>query len=222
MRLVTVSLILVATASAQQFDSSEWKVNETGGTAVFGPPHAAPILIGEPYSADEVQEHTPPDGASGRTSAVIGHAARDYQGRTRTEQGYKWPPVSLTEIIDPVAGVAYLLDDQKKVAHRMLLAPALTANPPPTEDSGTTIESLGNQTIQGVIAEGVRKISRDLIIESWESRELKITLLVKSSNGYSTMLTNLSREPDPALFLPPPAYAVVDEKDPFPMTVQFQ
>ena len=118
--------MLVATTSAQHFAETEWKVNEGEGAAVFGPAHATPILTGEPYSADEVQEHTPPDGTSRPISAVIGHSARDAQGRTRTEQGYKWPPISLTEIIDPVAGVAYLLDDQKKIAHRMLLTPATT------------------------------------------------------------------------------------------------
>jgi hypothetical protein len=117
------------------------------------------------------------------------------------------------------------LDDQKKIAHRMLLAPALATQAPATEYPRTTIVSLGSQTIEGVMTEGVRKTfpgSPDLTIETWESPELKITLLTRSSNGYSTMLTNLSPGPDPALFLPPPAYTVVDETKPFQMTGQLQ
>ncbi len=220
MRLVALSLMLVATTSAQHFAETEWKVNEGEGAAVFGPAHATPILTGEPYSADEVQEHTPPDGTSGPISAVIGHSARDAQGRTRTEQGYKWPPISLTEIIDPVAGVAYLLDDQKKIAHRMLLTPATT--PEQFQAPRATGEPLGSQTIESVIAEGRRERAGGLTIETWESPELQITLLTKSSNGYTTRLIHLSRDPDPALFQPPAGYRVVDEKDPFPMTIQFQ
>jgi hypothetical protein len=218
MRTVALSFILVATASAQNFAQTDWKANESEAAAVFGPPHRAPILTGEPYSADEVQEHGP-------TSVFIGHCARDAQGRTRTQQSYKWPPIRLTEILDPVAGVAYLLDDQKKIAHRMRLAPALAAQAPATEDPQATIESLGSQPLEGVMTEGTRKIFRSshgLTIDTWESPELKITLLTKSSNGYSIRLTNLSRQPDPALFQPPPAYKVVNETKPFPMTVQLQ
>jgi hypothetical protein len=225
MRMVVLSLILVATASAQHFDQTDCQVNETEATAVFGPPHAAPILTSAPYSADEVQEHSQTYGASGPTRVVIGHFGRDTQGRTRTQESYKWAPIRLAEILDPIKGVAYLLDDQKKIAHRMLLAPALATQAPATEDPRTTIESLGTQTIEGVVTQGIRKIfrsSHNLTIETWESPEFKITLLTRSSNGYSTMLTNLSRDPDPALFLPPPAYTVVDETKPFPMTIQLQ
>jgi hypothetical protein len=50
---------------------------------------------------------------------------------------------------------------------------------------------------------------------------LKIDLLVRSSNGYSSRMINLSRsEPDPALFRPPADYRVVDESVPFPMTIR--
>ena len=112
------------------------------------------------------------------------------------ERAYKPAPIWLTEIFDPVAGVAYLLDDQKKVAHRMPLPPAAasTASQP----------------------------APNLTIETWESPELKLTLVTKSSNGYTGRLTNLSRNlPDSALFRPPSDYKVVDESAPFPMAVLF-
>jgi hypothetical protein len=145
------------------------------------------------------------------------------------ERAYKPAPVWLTEIFDPVAGVAYLLDDQKRVAHRMPLppAPATTASP---ANPNATIEKLDSQTIEGVLAEGKRTVfgspagsgRANLTIESWESPELKLTLLTKSSNGYTGRLTNLSRkQPDSALFRPPSDYSVVDESAPFPMEIQF-
>ena len=145
------------------------------------------------------------------------------------ERAYKPAPIWLTEIFDPVAGVAYLLDDQKKVAHRMSLPPAPAAAASPANPRAT-IEKLDSQTIEGVLAEGKRTVFEipgntprpALTIETWESPELKLTLLTKSSNGYTTMLTSLKRnEPDSALFRPPSDYTVVDESAPFPMAIQF-
>ena len=156
----------------------------------------------QPMKCRSTRRRTEPPAPPVLLSAI----ARDAQGRTRTQQSYKWPPIRLAEILDPVAGVAYLLDDQKKIAHRMPLAPALAAQAPVAEDPQTTIQSFGSQLLEGVMTEGIRKIFRSshgLTIETWESPELKIALLAKSSNGYSTRLTNLSRQRDPALFQPP-------------------
>jgi hypothetical protein len=228
MRTISVSLVLVAAASAQQFASSSMIVKDGEVAAVYGPPRPAPTVTGVPYSADEIGEYTPPDGNSSPTNGVIARFARDTQGRTRIERVYKAAPFWLTEIFDPVGGVAYLLDDQKKVAHRMPLPPAPATNASPSP--WATIEKLGSQLIEGTVAEGTRTIfrspvdaGRSLTVERWESPELKITLLTKSSNGHRSRLINLSRtEPDYTLFRPPSDYTVVDEKDPFPMKVRFR
>jgi hypothetical protein len=146
------------------------------------------------------------------------------------ERAYKPAPIWLTEIFDPVGGVAYLLDDQKKVAHRMPLPPAAGMAVSLPAAPNATIEKLGSQQVEGVLAEGTRTVFRgpagsgrpNLTVESWESGELKLTLLTESSNGYTTRMTNLSRnQPDAALFRPPSDYAVIDESGPFPMAVRF-
>ena len=198
---------------------------------VVGPPRSAPIVTGAPYSADEVQDYVPPDGSSSaRTGVVIGHFSRDSQGRSRMERAYQ-APIWLTEIFDPVAGVAYLLDDQKKVAHRMPLPPAAPTSASEPARPGTTVDRLESQPIEGVSAEGKRTVFASpagsgrapMTVETWESPGLKLTLVTKSSNGYSSRLSNLNRtEPDASLFRPPSDYTVVDEKDPFPMTVPFK
>ena len=49
-------------------------------------------------------------------------------------------------------------------------------------------------------------------IETWDSVELKVNMLTKGSNGYTSKLVNLRRaDPDPALFRPPADYTVVDQ-----------
>jgi hypothetical protein len=228
MKTVWISLILVSGATGQQFASSSWNVKENEVTFVVGAPRPAPIVTGAPYSADEVQEYRSPDGTPDARRNVIGHMARDAAGRTRMERAYKPAPIWMTEIFDPVAGVAYLLDEQKKVAHRMAFSPAPATAP--AVNPRATVENLESLSIEGVMAVGKRTTfggpagsgRPNLVVETWESPELKLTLLTKSSNGYTSMLTNLNRnQPDSALFQPPPGYTVVDEGAPFPMAIRF-
>ena len=96
----------------------------------------------------------------------------------------------------------------------------------------TTTEKLGTQTIEGVVAEGMRttitwpagSMGNDRPItstrEAWFSRELKMSILHKMDDPRTgeriRKLTNISRsEPDPSLFEPPPGYEVKNEKRPF-------
>ena len=220
MKAIGLLVIVAAAASAQQFELSLWFVRGDRVDLVAGPPLPAPIVVGGPYSADQLEDDVPPDGSSAPTSRVVGHFARDTQGRTREEQTYKPAPFWLTHIFDPIAGVAYLLDDHKHIAYRMALPPAPADAARAPADSPASVEALGTQPMQGVLADGTRKTYPPLTIDTWESPELKITLLEKSSNGYSTRLINLNRaEPDSRLFEPPPDYAIVDQRNLFPLTI---
>jgi hypothetical protein len=158
------------------------------------------------------------------------------------------------EISDPVGGVRYTLETQNHTAHRMSIPVAMrpptnatgpsaarmiqllparvapqSASTPPDQSLRPQIarESLGTQTIEGVLAEGSRTtvtypigaIGNDRPIttmtETWTSPELKTVILSKDSdprNGESsTRLTNVTRsEPDPSLFQIPADYEIID------------
>ena len=147
------------------------------------------------------------------------------------------------EIDDPVSGVHISLDAHNHTA-RQLSAPHIPPPPPPPALIGavrspvvatappgprpeTSQESLGTQTIEGVLAEGSRTTTiypigffgndRPLttVRETWNSPELKTVVLSKNSDPRSgdstTTLTNISRaEPDASLFQVPADYQVVD------------
>jgi hypothetical protein len=189
--------------------------------AAAQPQQPTPTVTRAPYSADQVQEYTRTleNGTSSTTTNVIGHFFRDSQGRTRTEIALKSSSSAWrVEILDPLAGVAYVLDDQNKIAHRTRFQ---TAAPGRNAAPQMTVEHLGTQVIDGVPVEGTR-MSRTLpprdglpstfTIETWDSVELKVNMLTKSSNGYTSKLVNLNRvEPDPALFRLPAGYTVIDQ-----------
>ncbi len=101
------------------------------GTMSFGNPgmaFAGPVIVDAPYSAKEVFEHnqTLADGThisqKPRTTLLF----RDSQGRTRTERSISLGPNQSEgprriEIMDPIAGFQYTLDEQNHVAHRVAL-----------------------------------------------------------------------------------------------------
>ena len=96
----------------------------------------------------------------------------------------------------------------------------------------TSTESLGTQSIDGVVAQGTR-ITRviptgaqgndgpiTITTDSWNSPDLHLTLLTVTTDPRSgvqtTRYSNFSRaEPDPALFLVPGGYSIVDETGSF-------
>ena len=159
---------------------------------------------------------------------------------------------SFIQIADPVAGYRYMLDSHNQTARRSAwppvfgranavastnqLPPAIppakaAAAAPARPHPDTTHESLGTQTIEGVIAEGVRRtmtfpagfMGNDrpitTVSETWTSPDLKTVVLSKTSDpryGESTTkLTNIvMAEPDPALFQIPADYSIVDEPVP--------
>jgi hypothetical protein len=91
----------------------------------------------------------------------------------------------------------------------------------------TTSEDLGAQSIDGVLAEGARTTTIlpvgsqgndrpiQIVLETWVSNELGLTLLEKHSDPrrgeWVTRVSSLDRsEPDPALFQVPPDYILQD------------
>ena len=155
--LFFVSAILIG--ATPDFPSLSMSVKAGAATIVFGPPRATPKVTGAAYSADEVLEQTKtlPDGTHTTQSSVIGHLFRDSQGRMRVEQAWKAAPIWITEIFDPVKGCAYILDEQKKIAHSMAMPPS-QPQPVATGQSAllpqTTTEKQGTRTIEGVVADG--------------------------------------------------------------------
>ena len=104
-------------------------------------------------------------------------------------------------------------------------APLIAPNARPRPETST--DSLGTQTMEGVMVEGIRTTTTfpvgffgndrpiSTVRETWTSRDLGMAVLTKSSDPRSgestTRLTNiLQAEPDASLFLPPADYEIVD------------
>lgn len=221
-------------------------------------------VTGAPYSADQVTEHVQTLADGNRIiNTTDTKIYRDSQGRTRTETtlptlaGGPPAPVVVT-IHDSVAGVTYLLSPNQKTAQKLTKVVDFPRTKgavplPPLPDAGPIVfarqaalpktsvrtENLGNQTIEGLVATGTRRIETipagaigneapiEMTIENWFSPALQLT--VKSIHtdpriGQITeTLTNLNRvEPDPALFQVPADYTITDGKNPGPNTMIFK
>jgi len=212
-------------------------------------------VTGVPYTAEAVTEMVQTLSDGNRISQKNeGLVARDSQGRTRREQtlGAGLLPAGETQkvvfINDPVAQVNYVLHPDHTAQKMTLIkgptpleagnyaistmaAPGASGMPPLVASrqvsitSKANVESLGQQTIEGVLADGKRTTSvipagtigndKDIQIvnESWYSPELQT--MVSSTRTDPRMgttsfrLTNIQRvEPSPDLFQVPPDYTV--------------
>jgi len=210
---------------------------------------------GVPYSGQIVSQRsqTLSDGTH-VTQQSSGAVYRDSAGRVRQEMNMSaLAPITDSAqsprgvfITDPVAGYHYVVDAESKVVVRMPLpatgsekgrksyADEAAGEPGPWQSRNgvqVTKESLGTQTIEGVVAEGTRitktfavgAIGNDrviqAVIERWYSQDLQTVVLLKRSDpwmGDSTVrLTNISRaEPASSLFAVPSDYAVKDRPAP--------
>jgi len=175
--------------------------------------------------------------------------------------GAEGNPASLIMIHDPVAGVNYVLNPSAHVAHKMPAErhterqaenappgpPGSVQGPPGTgfafpgggrferrvEEEGATEsrESLGNQMIGGVQADGTRStitipagaignVKPILIVtEQWYSPALQVVVMSKRSDpriGETTYrLTNITQaEPSPDLFQIPSDYTIQESRGP--------
>jgi hypothetical protein len=145
-------------------------------------------------------------------------------------------------ISDPVAGVRIMLDDEQKVAHKMALhthggsgadaksAPAFEGRMQERmqQDEAAGLlkkESLGTQTLNGIVAEGTRTThiipagqignekALQVVSERWYSADLQIVLKSTRTDprfGTTTYtVTNVQRtEPAATLFTVPAEYTV--------------
>jgi hypothetical protein len=142
--------------------------------------HGGKLVKGAPFSATSTSTTTQTlqNGTTINRTAQ-GAIFRDSEGRSRREVSFSGVgPLEATggthkmvAIFDPVAGVHYMLNPDKKIAHKMTL-PAKDAGNPDKEQSfqqkmqarqqqeeasGTLkVESLGTQMVNGVNAEGTR------------------------------------------------------------------
>lgn len=207
------------------------------------------VVKGAPFSATATSETTQTlqDGSViHRTSQVSMY--RDSQGRSRHEATFtgfgplqaSGGPKKMISISDPVAGVHYMLDSEQKVAHKMNFhehAGNATANSAArdskreariAEEEAAGLlkrESLGTQTINGVVAEGTRttrtipvgQIGNDkplqIVSERWYSPDLQIVLKTTRTDprfGTTTYtVTNIQRsEPSASLFAVPSDFTV--------------
>jgi hypothetical protein len=211
--------------------------------------HGGKVVKGAPFSATASTETTQTlqDGTAIHRTTTS-NLYRDSQGRSRNEvtlSGFgplqaSGKPHTMVSIADPVANTHYMLDADHKVAHQMAMhqhgAPTaaeeqafeqkMQARLQKEEASGAVKkDSLGNQTINGVVAEGTRitrtiaagQIGNDkpiqIVFERWYSPDLQV--VVKSTRtdprfGTTTYTLNSVQRTEPAatLFTVPSDYTV--------------
>jgi hypothetical protein len=208
--------------------------------------HPGKVVTGAPYSAVSVTEtiQTLADGTT-IDRKIQANIFRDGQGRMRRETTLPviGPLVasgksnSFVMIHDPVAGTAFILHPDTKIADQLPAPHRGAKNPGAMQDkfeahvqqeiaNGTLKkEDLGTQTINGVAAQGTRytstipigQIGNDkpitVVTERWYSADLQV--VVKSTRtdprfGTTTYtLTNIQRqEPAATLFAVPSDYTV--------------
>jgi hypothetical protein len=212
------------------------------GPGFAGPP--GKLVTGAPYTADVSNQsvQTLSDGNTVQRSTT-GHISRDSLGRTYSQETItggplgQQGPVVVTFINDPVAGYAYVLKANTKVATRRAIPkppsgtsptdPRARGNHGPRDSANVTTSDLGNQTISGVTAQG-KSVTHTIpagamgnaqpivsTSETWYSPDLQVIVLAKRSDprmGQSTYsLTNVQRgEPAASLFQVPSDYTVQD------------
>lgn len=190
-------------------------------------PAAAPVTVkGMPYSGEWVSERT--EIREDQRIAETGVPRKEYRdslGRTRRERMLPRDSkdgVRVITIDDPVEGVEFVLEPDKKMAHRFKLGAAQGGADGPVLPGRT--EPLGVEVIRGLRAQGVRRTNTlpvgDLVVETWTAADLQIMLREHTSDpafGETTVhLTELrTDEPAAALFQVPAEYRIVDEANDF-------
>jgi hypothetical protein len=212
----------------------------------FGPASLDEPVTGLPFRAEAETEVTQglPDGSriERRFTSLL---ARDQRGRVRREQPLPplgplgpAPEVMLITISDPVQGIRYALDLERRTAIRM----ALPGNPAARRGAGVSesrpesaarrgpqlrSEDLGARTMAGLRVTGTRTFMTipagvfgnthaiEVVTERWYSPELRIVLSSRRTDplaGTSVFnVVSLTRgEPPADLFEVPPGFTVTE------------
>lgn len=200
------------------------------------------VVTGAPFSAQIVNETVQVLADGNRIDRKsTGTIARDAVGRTRREMSFgNIGPLAaagqaphLAFINDPAAGKVYTLDESRKTA--VVMSPPPKSNQLPKQFSESRLarrfageaqsESLGQKTIEGLVAQGTRvtrtipagEIGNEkpitITTERWYSPELQTTILLTRSDprfGTTTyQLTDITRnDPPQSLFMVPQDYTV--------------
>jgi hypothetical protein len=200
-------------------------------------------VSGAPFTANFTTQTTQVLADGNRIAhSTSGTLARDSQGRSRRDMtlpaigpwaaaGNTAPKVAF--INDPVAGVHYILQPDRKIARKMTghaHSGDILKSKPMREfgakrEAETTTTSLGTQAINGISAAGTRytrtipagEIGNEkpivIVTERWYSSELQTTVMTKRSDprmGETVFqLANIQKqEPDASLFQVPADYTV--------------
>ena len=244
----TVGLTTLALLSSAAMLSAQGGPGRAfGSMGGFGLGHGK-VVTGAPYSAN-ISNQTSQTLADGNTisRSNTGHVARDSQGRTYSQETFaggfmgSTAPITVTFIVDPVAGYSYVLNSEKKTAMRRVtkqpgngfdpsrgprgrggrgdrpMSPDIVSNDLGTQNINV-VQATGKSTTRTVPA-GVMGNSQPLVStsETWYSPDLQTFVLAKRSDprmGQTTFtLTNIQRsEPAAPLFQVPSDYTVTDSK----------
>jgi hypothetical protein len=214
--------------------------------------HGGKVVKGAPFSAIATSETTQTLSDGNRiTRTTQTKVYRDSQGRFRKDVTLQaigplaasGKPHSFIEISDPVAGTAYVLDPDQKVARQMPGPGGMKVrtgggpggnvfyrNFKQSAEATAKTESLGPQTIEGVNTEWTRttrtipakEIGNEnpitIVSQHWYSADLQMDVKSTHSDprfGDTTYtLTKIQRtEPDASLFAVPPDYTVTAGKN---------
>lgn len=204
-------------------------------------------ITGAPFTATYTQETTQTLADGNHIDrTTTGTIARDSNGRIRRDLTLpvigEWvaagnAPPHLILINDPVTGVNYVLEPDRKVARKTALLGSRLDKAAGGKGSGSplpfaqerqnesTTTSLGTQMVNGVSAQGTRTtrtipagaIGNDkplvITVDRWYSPDLQMNVMIKRSDPRTGdnvfQLTNIARsEPEASLFQVPSDYTV--------------
>lgn len=195
-----------------------------------------PASKGNPFSAKVEIEATQQlqDGTT-ITSETFNIVGRDASGRTHNEarssiKGTAEPKISFISIYDPGTRTRTVLYPAEHLAR---VSEVKGTHPSASQEDrlpGGKTEDLGDQTIEGFQARGMRTITTypagavgndkpfDVVTETWYSKDLEMTLLIRRNDpryGSQTVrVTEINQTPDSALFEVPADYKIVNETKP--------